>query len=72
MIFFGAFYSVVTVILTSLLYTVVKSMIDVYRNMTGVNASQGQAENIDAEEKVEEPDLATASKAGGGSETVPA
>ena len=32
MIFFGAFYSVVTVVLTSLVYTVVRSMIDVYRS----------------------------------------
>ena len=32
MIFFGAFYSVVTVVLTSLIYTVVRSMIDVYRS----------------------------------------
>lgn len=31
MIFFGAFYSVVTVVLTSLVYTAVKSVIDVYK-----------------------------------------
>jgi len=37
MIFFGVFYAVVIAIFTSLVYVAVKSIIDVYRDMTARN-----------------------------------
>ncbi len=49
MIFFGLFYAVVVVILTSLSYVVVKSMVDVYRSM---KRSQQSVDNPELKQEV--------------------
>jgi hypothetical protein len=49
MIFFGLFYAVVVVILTSLSYVVVKSMVDVYRSM---KMNQPPVDNPEPKEEV--------------------
>ena len=49
MIFFGLFYAVVVVIITSFSYVVIKSMVDVYRSM---KMSQRQVDNPESKEEV--------------------
>ncbi|RJP25968.1 MAG: hypothetical protein C4520_01445 [Candidatus Abyssobacteria bacterium SURF_5] len=43
MIFFGAFYSVVIVVLTSLLFVAARSVTEVYRDMKSNGKSNGEA-----------------------------
>ena len=45
MIFFGAFYSVVTVVFTSLMYTVIKSIMDVYKRCKANDGQQRMNES---------------------------
>lgn len=49
MIFFGAFYSVITVVLTSLVFTAVKSAIDVYKRCKA-DDEQRQMDKIEVNE----------------------
>jgi hypothetical protein len=51
MIFFGAFYAVLTVALTSLLYVAVKSLIDVYREAPTADRNISESEPLSASEE---------------------
>ena len=53
-IFFGAFYSVVAVVLTSLSYVMIKSIMDVYKEMSGGDRQISGSETLgDSEEQGE-------------------
>lgn len=71
MIFFGAFYSVVTVALTALLYVATKSVIDVYMDMKSRGQQVGEPETLsdsDSQEETDEPAQETAAVTEGESE----
>lgn len=52
MIFFGVFYAVIAVMVTSLLFITAKSVTDVYRTMK----SNGHEPGIEAEQREESPE----------------
>lgn len=64
MIFFGAFYAVVTVVFTSLLYVAIRSLIDTYRDINGTEASKGRTETaVESSAESLEHELAAAGEA---------
>lgn len=66
MIFFGAFYAVVTVVLTGLLYVVIKSLIEVYESMsarTGQTNVSGPPSDSETQEETKEPAQETTAEA---------
>ncbi len=63
MIFFGAFYAVVTVVFTSLLYVAIRSLIDTYRDINGTEAPKGRTETVESSAESLEHELATAGEA---------